>query len=204
MQNYLWLIPIAPLVGAVVNGKLAAFYSRRESNVSERLIAFIGCLAPLVSFAVAVGVFVHMLELSPADRVITQTFFPWMISGNLNIEFGLLVDSLSMVMVLIVSGVGTIIHFYSVGYMAKDPGFARYFAYLNLFMFSMLVLVMGKSLPLLFVGWEGVGLCSYLLIGFWYKDLLNAAAGKKAFIVNRIVRIESASPRSIFSGFESS
>ncbi len=97
-----------------------------------------------------------------------------------------MIDTLSMVMVLVVTGVGTIIHFYSIGYMAKDDGYARYFAYLNLFMFAMLVLVTAKSLPVLFVGWEGVGLCSYLLIGFWYKDIKNAAAGKKAFIVNRI------------------
>jgi len=186
MQNYLWLIPIAPLVGAIVNGKLAVFYARRENSASERLVAFIACLAPLVSFATAVGIFIHLLGLSPANRVLTQSFFPWIVAGDLYVDFALLIDPLSIVMVLIVTGVGTVIHFYSVGYMAKDPGFARYFAYLNLFMFSMLVLVMGKNLPLLFVGWEGVGLCSYLLIGFWYKDLLNAAAGKKAFIVNRI------------------
>jgi NADH-quinone oxidoreductase subunit L len=186
MENHIWLIPIAPLIGAIINGKLAAFYSRRESNVSERLVAFIGCLAPLVSFVWAAGVFVHMLGLNPEHRLITQTLFPWIVAGDLHVDFAFFVDSLSMVMVLIVTGVGTIIHFYSVGYMAKDPGFARYFAYLNLFMFSMLTLVMGKNLPVLFVGWEGVGLCSYLLIGFWYKDLLNAAAGKKAFVVNRI------------------
>jgi NADH-quinone oxidoreductase subunit L len=139
-----------------------------------------------VSLAVGVAVFVHMLGLAPQHRIITQTLFPWIVAGDLHVEFSLLIDPLSMVMVLVVSGVGTIIHFYSVGYMAKDDGFARYFAYLNLFMFSMLVLVMGKNLLLLFVGWEGVGLCSYLLIGFWYKDILKAAAGKKAFIVNRI------------------
>jgi NADH-quinone oxidoreductase subunit L len=186
MENYIWLIPIAPLVGAIINGKLALFYSRREGTASERLIAFIGCLAPLVSFAVGVGVFLHMLGVSPDHRIVTQTLFPWIVAGDLHVEFSLLIDSLSIVMVLVVTGVGTVIHFYSVGYMHKDEGFARYFAYLNLFMFSMLVLVMGKNLLLLFVGWEGVGLCSYLLIGFWYKDLLNAAAGKKAFIVNRI------------------
>jgi NADH-quinone oxidoreductase subunit L len=186
MENYIWLIPIAPLVGAIVNGKLALFYSRREGSASERLVAFIGCLAPLVSFAVGVGVFVHMLGVSPEHRIVTQTLFPWIVAGDLHVEFGLLIDSLSIVMVLVVTGVGTVIHFYSVGYMHKDEGFARYFSYLNLFMFAMLTLVMGKNLLLLFVGWEGVGLCSYLLIGFWYKDILKAAAGKKAFIVNRI------------------
>jgi NADH-quinone oxidoreductase subunit L len=183
---FIWLIPIAPLIGAILNGIIAIRYARRENGPSERLVAFIGCLAPLVSFVTAALVFVHLLGLSPEQRVITHTLFPWMVVGSLYVDFGFLIDSLSIVMVLVVTGVGTIIHFYSVGYMAKDRGFARYFAYLNLFMFSMLVLVMGKNLPLLFVGWEGVGLCSYLLIGFWYKDLLNAAAGKKAFIVNRV------------------
>ncbi len=183
---FIWLIPMAPLLGALLNGTIAARYAKRESRANERVVAVIGCLAPLISFAVACLVFVHMLGLPPEQRVITQTLFPWIVAGNLYVEFGFLVDALSIVMVLVVTGVGTIIHFYSVGYMAKDPGFARYFAYLNLFMFSMLLLVMGKNLPLLFVGWEGVGLCSYLLIGFWYKDLINAAAGKKAFIVNRV------------------
>ncbi len=186
MENYIWLIPIAPLLGAIINGKLAVFYSTREGNASEKLVAFIGCLAPLTSFVVGAVVFLHMLGVAPEHRIVTQTFFPWIVAGDLHIEFALLLDSLSIVMVLVVTGVGTIIHFYSVGYMAKDDGYARYFAYLNLFMFSMLMLVMGKNLLLLFVGWEGVGLCSYLLIGFWYKDLLKAAAGKKAFIVNRI------------------
>lgn len=186
MSNYLWIIPIAPLVGAIINGKMAAIYSRLDRNASERVVAIVGCLAPLVSFVAAVFVFFHMLDLGAEQRVLTQSLFPWLVAGDLYVDFSFLVDSLSIVMVLVVTGVGTIIHFYSVGYMAKDPGFARYFAYLNLFMFSMLVLVMGKNLPLLFVGWEGVGLCSYLLIGFWYKDLANAAAGKKAFIVNRI------------------
>lgn len=186
MQDLLWIIPIAPLVGAIINGKLALIYSHREQGPSERLIAFIGCVAPLVSFIVALGVFRELLALDPSERVFAQTLFSWMVSGDLHVDFALMIDALSMVMVLVVTGVGSVIHVYSVGYMAKDRGFARYFSYLNLFMFAMLLLVMGKSLPLLFVGWEGVGLCSYLLIGFWYRDLLNAAAGKKAFVVNRV------------------
>jgi NADH-quinone oxidoreductase subunit L len=124
--------------------------------------------------------------LPAEERLVTQTLFPWIVSGNLHIDFSLMVDALSMVMVLVVTFVGTVIHFYSIGYMHKDDGYARYFAFLNLFMFAMLTLVMAKSIPVMFVGWEGVGLCSYLLIGFWYKDIANAAAGKKAFIVNRI------------------
>jgi len=186
MEKLLWIIPIAPLAGAIINGKLAALYSHREKGPNERLISFIGIVAPLVSFVIAVGVFLHLQGLDPSVRRVTQTLFPWMVAGDFHIHFALMIDSLSMVMVLVVTFVGTLIHVYSAGYMHGDRGFARYFAYLNLFMFSMLVLVMGKNLPLLFVGWEGVGLCSYLLIGFWYRDLANAAAGKKAFIVNRI------------------
>jgi NADH-quinone oxidoreductase subunit L len=188
MENLLWIIPIAPMVGAIINGKLALIsaWQRRENPISERLVAAIGCVAPLTSFVIAVGLFRDMLAREVDHRLFTQTLFTWIASGDLHIDFSLMADPLSMVMILVVTGVGTVIHFYSVGYMHGDNGFARYFSYLNLFMFSMLMLVMGKSLPLLFVGWEGVGLCSYLLIGFWYKDLANAAAGKKAFIVNRI------------------
>ncbi|MEE9270582.1 MAG: NADH-quinone oxidoreductase subunit L [Candidatus Krumholzibacteria bacterium] len=186
MQGYLWLIPFSPLIGAAVNGAIAISYAKRESGPREGVVSLIGVLAPLVSFVTAVFLFFHLLHLDPEQRVVTQTLFPWIATGSLHIDFAFMVDALSIIMVLVVTGVGTLIHIYSVGYMAKDRGFARYFAYLNLFMFSMLVLVMGKNLPMLFVGWEGVGLCSYLLIGFWYKDLLNAAAGKKAFIVNRI------------------
>ena len=109
-----------------------------------------------------------------------------MSAGALTIPLSLQVDQLSLVMLLVVTGVGSLIHVFSVGYMRTDPGYARYFAYLNLFVVFMLVLVLGSSLPVLFIGWEGVGLCSYLLIGFWYQEKANADAGKKAFIVNRI------------------
>src|SRR3979409_1785755 len=106
--------------------------------------------------------------------------------GDLQIDAAFQLDQLSMVMVLIITGVGALIHLFSVGYMRSDPGYPRYFAYLNLFVFFMLVLVLGSSFPVMFVGWEGVGLCSYLLIGFWYGEKANADAGKKAFIMNRI------------------
>ncbi|UCG51541.1 MAG: NADH-quinone oxidoreductase subunit L [Candidatus Latescibacterota bacterium] len=186
MENYLWVITFAPLAGAFVNGILAVSFSNSQRSVNERLVSFIGCVAPLISFVTAVGIFFHLRGLPESERLVVQTLFPWLVSGELHIDFALMVDTLSMVMVLVVTGVGTVIHFYSIGYMAKDDGFARYFSYLNLFMFAMLVLVMAKNLPVLFVGWEGVGLCSYLLIGFWYKDINNAAAGKKAFVVNRM------------------
>jgi NADH-quinone oxidoreductase subunit L len=115
-----------------------------------------------------------------------QHVYPWIVSGDTRIGFDLLLDPLSAVMVLVVTFVGLLIHIFSVGYMASDKGYARYFAYLNLFMASMLILVLGKSLVLAFVGWEGVGLCSYLLIGFWFSDDAKATAGRKAFVVNRI------------------
>src|SRR5258708_9507570 len=115
-----------------------------------------------------------------------KTFFTWIAAGTLRVDAALQLDHLSMVMVLVVTGVGTLIHLFSVGYMQDDPGYPRYFAYLNLFVFFMLVLVLGANYPILFIGGEGVGLCSYLLIGYWFSDKANADAGKKAFIVNRI------------------
>src|SRR3954467_5567391 len=115
-----------------------------------------------------------------------QHYFSWIPVGDLHIDAAFQLDQLSIVMTLIITGVGALIHIFSVGYMRDDPGYPRYFAYLNLFVFFMLVLVLGASYPLMFIGWEGVGLCSYLLIGFWFSDKANADAGKKAFIVNRI------------------
>ncbi len=115
-----------------------------------------------------------------------QRYFSWMPVGDLQIDAAFQLDQLSMLMVLVVTGVGALIHVFSVGYMREDPGYPRYFAYLNLFVFFMLVLVLGANYPLMFIGWEGVGLCSYLLIGFWFSEKANADAGKKAFIVNRI------------------
>jgi NADH-quinone oxidoreductase subunit L len=186
MSNLLWIIPIAPLAGAILNGLLAILHSRREKGPAEPVISFIGCVAPLVSFAGAVKLFLAMRGMAPDARLFEQTLFPWIAAGPVHVDVAFWLDTLSMTMVLIVTGVGSLIHIYSVGYMHGDRGYARFFSYLNLFMFAMLTLVMAKNLPLLFVGWEGVGLCSYLLIGFWYKDLANAAAGKKAFIVNRV------------------
>src|SRR5881396_848904 len=116
----------------------------------------------------------------------TARLFTWIVAGEFETSVTALVDPLTGVMLLVVTGVGMLIHIYSVGYMHDDPGYARYFAYLNLFVFFMLILVLGANFPVMFVGWEGVGLCSYLLIGFWFNEKINADAGKKAFIVNRI------------------
>ncbi len=186
MERHLWLIPVAPLLGALLNGLLALAFSKREKGPGERLVALIGCVAPLVSFFIAVKLFLAMRAMAPEARLFEQSLFTWIVAGPVRVEWAYWVDALSMVMLLIVTGIGSLIHIYSVGYMHGDRGFARFFSYLNLFMFAMLTLVMANNLPLLFVGWEGVGLCSYLLIGFWYRDLANAAAGKKAFVVNRI------------------
>jgi len=173
----LW-IPLLPLLGAVFNGLVGC-------RVPRMWVAVVGVLAPVFSFLTAVSAFLALRDLGPEARLV-HSAWTWMAVGGLEVPVHLTFDALSAVMVLVVTGVGALIHLYSVGYMEHDPGFARYFAYLNLFMFAMLVLVLGSSLPILFVGWEGVGLCSYLLIGFWHTDAAKAAAGMKAFVVNRI------------------
>ena len=149
------------------------------------LVSLIGPGVLIAAFGVAVACFLAMRGVDMEHPYIV-TLYQWMPVGDLTIGATLHLDQLSMVMVLVVTGVGALIHVFSVGYMQDDPGYPRYFAYLNLFIFFMLVLVLGGSYPVLFVGWEGVGLCSYLLIGFWFSEKVNADAGKKAFIVNRI------------------
>jgi NADH-quinone oxidoreductase subunit L len=154
---------------------------------AAKLVSLIGPGVMVLAFGVALAVFVAMRAAGDAMHVpYVLTLFQWMPTGKLAIDVALQLDQLSMVMTLIITGVGMLIHIFSVGYMQDDPGYPRYFAYLNLFVFFMLLLVLGSSYPLMFVGWEGVGLCSYLLIGFWFSDKANADAGKKAFIVNRI------------------
>jgi len=152
---------------------------------AAKLVSLIGPGVLLLSFGLAVAIFGAMRAAHIEDPYIL-TLFQWMPTGDLSIDVAFQLDQLSMVMVLIITGIGSLIHLFSVGYMQDDPGYPRYFAYLNLFVFFMLLLVLGSSYPLMFVGWEGVGLCSYLLIGFWFSEKANADAGKKAFIVNRI------------------
>ena len=173
MSKLLWLIPVLPLVGFLING---------VRRLPKPVAAIVGCAGPIASFGLSVAAF---LEVARGGEVAKQSF-DWITTGLLHVPFGLRVDQLSGVMILVVTGVGSLIHLYSISYMHDDEGFSKFFAYLNLFMFSMLILVLGDSILLMFVGWEGVGLCSYLLIGFWYKELKNADAGKKAFITNRI------------------
>src|SRR5438309_4873818 len=149
------------------------------------LTSIVGPGVLIIAFGLAVAIWQTMVSAHP-DAPFIQRYFSWMPVGDLQIDAAIQLDQLSMVMVLVVTGVGALIHIFSVGYMRDDPGYPRYFSYLNLFVFFMLVLVLGANYPVLFVGWEGVGLSSYLLIGFWFNDKQNADAGLKAFIVNRI------------------
>jgi NADH-quinone oxidoreductase subunit L len=154
---------------------------------AAKWVTLIGPGVLLLSFSVAMAIFGAMIGAGDAmHEPYILTLFQWMPTGTLSIDVALQLDQLSMVMVLIITGIGSLIHIFSIGYMQDDPGYPRFFAYLNLFVFFMLMLVLGSSYPLMFVGWEGVGLCSYLLIGFWFSEKANADAGKKAFIVNRI------------------
>jgi len=178
--RWVWLTIALPFLGFLVNGALALRRPQARSAVS-----MVGAGVLLGAFAVAALVFLQLRGHPPETPILVE-LWRWIPSGALDIRFALQVDQLSTVMLLVVTGVGSLIHLFSVGYMGADPGYARYFAYLNLFVVFMLVLVLGSSLPVLFVGWEGVGLCSYLLIGFWYGDKANADAGKKAFLMNRI------------------
>jgi NADH-quinone oxidoreductase subunit L len=227
VAEYLWLLPLLPLLGFVLNGMLSLFsayhvgprdpsaehgaheaghaaemHAHDESGGGAHgddhhavkrhrfamLTSLIGPGVLLATFGLAVAIFVAMRGAggSALHAPFIQTYYAWMPVGDLQINAAFQLDQLSVVMVLIITGVGTLIHLFSVGYMQDDPGYPRYFAYLNLFVFFMLVLVLGANYPVLFVGWEGVGLCSYLLIGFWFTERANSDAGKKAFIVNRV------------------
>jgi len=174
------LTVLLPFLGFLVNGALA--FLRPQA---KRTVSVVGVGSVALSFVLGVFVFLAVLGARPEEPYV-RTLWTWMPVGDLRIAAALQVDQLSVVMLLVVTGVGALIHLFSVGYMGDDPGYARYFAYLNLFIAFMLVLVLSASFPVMFIGWEGVGLCSYLLIGFWYADVEKAEAGLKAFLVNRI------------------
>ena len=178
--GWLWLTIALPMAGFLVNGAIAL---RRPA--AKGAVTFVGPAVLIAAFAVAVAAFVQLNGLH-AEAPIVQRLWSWMPVGRFQIDFALQYDQLSAIMLLVVTGVGSLIHVFSIGYMKSDPGYARFFSYLNLFVACMLVLVLGANYPVLFIGWEGVGLCSYLLIGFWFSDKANADAGLKAFIVNRI------------------
>ncbi|HYX81439.1 MAG TPA: proton-conducting transporter membrane subunit, partial [Gemmatimonadales bacterium] len=180
LVDWIWAAPALALLGFVVNGTLAFV-----RPTAKTLVSVIGAGVLLAAFVVAVLVFGAFIGLHP-DGPLVYRYWQWIPVGTLQVDVALQVDQLSLVMLMVVTGVGSLIHLFSIGYMQEDPGYARYFAYLNLFVFFMLVLVLGATFPVMFVGWEGVGLCSYLLIGFWYSEAANATAGRKAFIMNRI------------------
>ena len=182
-----WMILLLPLAGFTV---LALFGDAITRDKEENGACWMACATVLSSFALSVWVVLRLLKLPAGEEGlhVAQPYlgFEWIAAGNLQVPFNLLLDQLSAVMILTVTGIGSLIHIYSLGYMAHDEGRVRYFSYLNLFTFFMLLLVLGGNMPLMFVGWEGVGLCSYLLIGFWFRKKSASDAGKKAFIVNRI------------------
>ncbi|UCC75261.1 MAG: NADH-quinone oxidoreductase subunit L [Gemmatimonadota bacterium] len=171
---------LLPFLGFVINGALGYLAPDRR-----RLVSVVGPGVLGLAFLIAAVNFVLIARVHDAEPVI-RSYWTWIEVGQLRVDAALQIDQLAMAMALVVTCVSFIIHVYSIGYMGEDRGYARYFAYLNLFVFFMLVLVLGASFPLMFVGWEGVGLCSYLLIGFWFKQSAKADAGQKAFIVNRI------------------
>jgi len=182
VKHVLTLIVVLPLVGFLLNGFLATRFG--GNRVGKGFVTVTACGLPIVSFLLAVACLVRLQEAGYQPLI--ETAYTWAVIGGKSFEISFYFDRLTAVMTLIVTGVGSLIHIYSAGYMKDDESYARYFAYLNLFLFFMLMLVLGRSLLVLFVGWEGVGLASYLLIGFWFEDPEKAAAGKKAFIVNRI------------------
>ena len=194
MIDLFWLIPLIPMVGVTING----LFGRRIK--SEKVIALIACATILTSFVLSVGAVYELAQRPVEERHEEITLYEWIPSGvahltddslhektaTFSVPFAFLLDPLSAVMILVVTGVGSLIHIYAVGYMRGDAGYYRFFTYLNLFMFFMLILVLGNSYGLMFIGWEGVGLCSYLLIGYYIGKRSAGDAGKKAFIVNRI------------------
>jgi len=188
-SQLIWLVPALPFLGFVANGLLSLVPAWRGERVDRApsgrrtTVSAIGVGVMLVALALSIWL---ATSVSGSELSITSSLGQWMTAGAFQVDWALRVDRLSVLMMLVITGVGSLIHVYSVGYMADDAGFARYFAYLNLFVGFMLMLVMGANLPVLFIGWEGVGLASYLLIGFWFGETANAVAGKKAFVVNRI------------------
>ena len=181
--DYLRWIVLLPLFGAMLNGIPGILIQRR---FGKNAISLIACAPVIIAFVLAVRTLLHLLSLEPEQRFLLDRLWTWFDIGGARADIAFLADPLSAVMLLVVTGVGGLIHIYAIGYMHDEESYWRFFAWLNLFTFAMLTLVLGDNLLLMFVGWEGVGLCSYALIGFWYKEWANASAGSKAFIVNRI------------------
>ena len=177
MINLVWLVPLIPFIGFLINGL-------GRNTLSKNLIGFIGSSVIFISFLISIGIFFELgSDVSKSHEIF---LFDWISAGALKIPLSFLVDPLSSIMLLIITGIGFLIHVYSIGYMHDDEGFGKFFSYLNLFIFFMLLLVLGSNYIVMFIGWEGVGLCSYLLIGFWFTNSSYATAAKKAFVMNRI------------------
>jgi NADH-quinone oxidoreductase subunit L len=179
MLENVWLIPLFPAIGFLING----LFGR---SLGKKVVSWVGPSVIGLSFLTSILIFFELIGRPPAERHFEKVIFDWVVSGSFQTVIGYQIDPLSILMALVVSGVSFFIHIYSVGYMHDDPGFTRYFTYLNLFVFMMLNLILANNFLLMFVGWEGVGLCSYLLIGFWYEKDSASNAGKKAFVVNRV------------------
>ena len=177
IEQLIWLVPLLPLLGFVINGL-------GRNSLSKSVIGVIGSGVVLASFIISIVIF--FLLQGDTQKSHEVFLFDWISAGTLHIPLSFLVDPLSSMMLLIITGIGFLIHLYSVSYMHSDEGFGKFFSYLNLFIFFMLLLVLGSNYIVMFIGWEGVGLCSYLLIGFWYTNSAYASAAKKAFIMNRI------------------
>ncbi len=180
MFDNVWLIPLFPLIGFLINGLLG------KKIKNETVIGTIGSVAVFASFVTALITFMNLIGLPAGERSVNVKIFSWISAGNFNADIAFLIDPLSCLMLLVVTGISTVIHIYSIGYMHGEEGFYRFFSYLNLFVFSMLLLVSANNLLLMFVGWEGVGLCSYLLIGYYFHKKSASDAGKKAFVMNRV------------------
>ena len=176
MENLVYAIILLPLFGFVINGLLGKYLPKMVVGALATLVVF-------ASFLISVNIFLGFTDHSAP---IIVKAFEWFTIGGIQVNFGFQIDQLSLMMMMIVTGIGSLIHLYSIGYMSHDKGFYKFFTYLNLFIFSMLLLVMGSNYLILFIGWEGVGLCSYLLIGFWYENTEYGKAARKAFIMNRI------------------
>jgi len=174
-----FLVPLFPLIGAIING----FFGLK---IGKDRVSWVACAGPVLSFVVTLILLVSIFFHPEGTPYPEQTLFTWMAAGDFVVDFGLQIDPLSLVMMMVVTGVGSIIHIYSIGYMYAEYSYYRYFAYLNLFLFSMLLLVMGSNFLVMFIGWEGVGLCSYFLIGYYFEKKSACDAGVKAFIVNRV------------------
>jgi NADH-quinone oxidoreductase subunit L len=179
MLDHVWLVPLFPAIGFILNG----LFGR---PLGKKAVSWIGPSAIGLAFFTSILIFFELLKRPPSERLFEKIIFDWVVSGSFHTVIGYQIDPLSILMALVVTGVSFFIHIYSVGYMHDDPGYIRYFAYLNLFVFMMLNLVLANNFLLMFVGWEGVGLCSYLLIGFWFEKDSASNAGKKAFVVNRV------------------